>query len=124
MSVSVFEANERSTVIYSCSLKDESGAAIEPASLYAISLTLYSMDSATEAIVNSRNNVDVKNVNGGTISSGGVFSYEFTSDDNQILESWRHEERHRAIFTYEWNAGARQDNKEVILVVRNKSKVT
>src|SRR5262245_35761022 len=92
-----FYVNEKTTALYTATLKDELSVAIPVASVSTIPLTLY--DRTTGTIINSRDHVDGKNANGVTIDSGGNLAWTMVPADNAIIGYWDVEE-HVALF--EW----------------------
>lgn len=83
------------SAVFTCVLKDEAGAAIAASDLVTLTFTLYSIDSPTDAIINSREAVDILNANGGTVDENGNLTLRLTASDNQILDQVRPNEKHR-----------------------------
>lgn len=69
---------EQSSYVYSCDLETPAGDAVDPAQVSQIYLSL--RDIRTDAIINSRSGVTVKNAHGGTLTSG-LFSMQFDPED-------------------------------------------
>lgn len=69
---------ERTSAPYRASLTDADGVDVQPAQIDAIYLSL--RDVRSDAIVNSRDAVAVKDANGGTLSVG-AFEMQFDEDD-------------------------------------------
>ena len=90
--------NEKCTVTYTCQIKD--GASnLALASISTATLTLYSLDSSTLAVINSRDAQNVKNTNNVTISSSGLLTWAVQPNDTIIANTTLSIERHRALFT-------------------------
>lgn len=81
MSIDRYDAGETGKM--SGVFKDSDGVTIPGTSISAITLTL--TDSATGAVVNSRSAQDVKGVNNGDLTSGGVFTWAIQPGDTTPL---------------------------------------
>src|SRR5262245_10271429 len=115
-----FYVNEKTTALYTATLKDELDAGIPVDSLATITLTLY--DRATGTIINSRDHVDAKNLNGVAIDSSGNLAWTMAPADNAIVGSYELEE-HIALF--EWTfASGKAGKHERPIYVRNLGKVS
>ena len=101
-------------------LKDENDNGIDTANVSALTVTLY--DDVTEAIINSRDHLNILNVNGGSVDSQGNFSWLMSPSDNPILNDSLGTELHHALieFTY---TGGKQGKKVVDIGVVNLVKV-
>lgn len=104
---------EGATAVLTGYLTDESGADLALAELQTLTLTL--TDQASGNILNSRNAVDVKNANGGTVQEVSAdvdgnsfvppatrlrFRQVFSTTDNVILGADRSIESHAALFAW------------------------
>lgn len=70
---------EGTTALYTCTLTDPSGAAINPVAVSAITATL--IDQRTGTVINSRSAQSVLNTNGGTLAAGAVFTLVLSAAD-------------------------------------------
>ena len=82
---------------------DEDGVGIPAASLTSLTVTLY--NKRDEAVINSRTDLDILNVNGGIVGVDGVGSWLMTPDDNPILVTNSKWEHHIALFEWAWGSG-------------------
>ena len=76
--------------------------------------TLYELSSGT--VINSRDQQNVLNVNGGTCNSG-VFVLFLGASDNVILNSGRLSENHRLFLEWTYNNGTRNGNAYIDVTV-------
>lgn len=113
-----FCVKEAATAIYAATITDQDGAPLGGLDLFALTLTLY--DQKTQAIINDRDEQDVLNVNGVTIDSGGLLTWEITPADNAFVGT-KADEIHVALFRYYWNGGDRAHWHEVWLKVQNQA---
>jgi hypothetical protein len=84
---------------------DEDGVGIPAASLTSLTVTLY--NKRDEAIINSVDDIDILNANGGVVDVNGVGSWLMAPADNPILVTtsragWEH---HIALFEWAWGSG-------------------
>lgn len=105
-------------------LLDEVGVAIPLAAIQTATLTIYARDEANQPIVNSVDDMDIKNVNQGTIhSTSGAFTLLLRSLDNSIINAANDLEWHRLLI--EIGYGSTKALKyEIEFPVRNLNKVT
>lgn len=123
MSVTLGPVNERSTARYTTDpLTDEDGAVVAGSILSSATLTLY--DQRTGAILNSRNQQNVNQANGVSISDAGVVSWLLVPADNAIVNTKLPQEVHVAVFDFRWDAGTSRAVHEVKILVNNIGKVT
>lgn len=123
MSVTLGTVNERSTARYTTDpLTDEDGAVVAGSILSSATLTLY--DQRTGAILNSRNQQNVNQANGVSISDAGVVSWLLVPADNAIVNTKLPQEVHVAVFDFRWDAGTSRAVHEVKILVNNIGKVT
>ena len=99
--------NERSSFLYTGKVVDESGNPIAGSELDSLTLTLY--NEADKAIINSRDDQDILNANGVTVSAEGVLSWPASSADNPIVGDVGIglREHHIAQFEWTWGSGRR-----------------
>jgi len=106
MAIKVFTVKEKTTSKYTATLKDEDGTAIALASLTTLTLTLYDISSTSRTIINSRNAQNVLNANNVTVhATSGLLTWEMQAADNEIQDSNKKIERHRALFKFSWSGG-------------------
>lgn len=90
---------------------------VPAADLSAILFKLY--EKSTLAIINSRNGVDVKNANGGSMHvTSGLFTMTLDPADFACMTA-NDEETHVARFVVQWSAGNKQRPVEFLFPVRN-----
>lgn len=120
----VFDVDQDCTHRYTATIKDETGAAIAAASLTTLTLTLFDLN--TNTIINSRSAQNCLNANGVTVDSSGNLVWTGvggSGGDNQILNASRNGERHRALFQFTWNTGAKYGTHEFDINVRKVANV-
>lgn len=108
--------NEGASALYTATLTDETGAAIDGTALTSLTLTVYNVD--TGAIINSRSAQNVKNLNGVTITALGALTWTLAPADNVILGTGPYERR-AALFVATWASGAKACPHVVQWTVRN-----
>ncbi len=112
---------EGSTGTYEATLKDEDGVAIQLASLTSLTLSLYDVDS--RQIINERDNQDALNANNVTVhATSGLLTWSVQAADHAVVGT-RRLERHRAVFEYRWNSGAKRDWHAVEFLVEAEPEV-
>ncbi len=115
---------EKTTLRFTATLLDETGAAIPAAGLSALTLTLYNRDSATQEIVNSVSAADILNTGRGTVhATSGLLTVTLQPDDNAIVDTTKDLEWHRALISGTYG-GTKAFKQEIEWQVRNLSKVT
>jgi hypothetical protein len=106
--------NERTNHRYQVTLKDHAGQPVTLASLTALTLTLY--DVVTGGVINSRENQNIKNANGGTFGAGdGLLTMDFVAADTPIVNPALLFERHRARFDAVWNGGEAHWEEDIVV---------
>jgi len=120
---------EKSTCRITGALVDEAGAALGPAQLTALTLTLYALID-TLPIINTNTDKNIKNANQGTIDADGIFTLTLAPADNAIMSgadsletTGALNEWHRALIKWTWAGGAKAGMHEVDFKVRDVSKV-
>ncbi len=104
-------------------VKDEDGVAIAGSSLITLTVTLYNV--ADEAIINTRDDLDILGVNNGQVDSSGDGSWLMVAADNPVVDATKEFEDHIALFEYTYGTSPVRDGKdEVLLRVQNLTKVT
>lgn len=114
---------ENSTAKITATVVDENGVGLAAASLTTITLTLY-LKGTPATKINSRDDQDVKNTNGVTISSAGALVWTMEPDDNPIIDNSKSSEDHIALFEWTYNSGAKAGKHEVEVTVQNLANVT
>lgn len=120
----IFSVKEKSTVKYTATIKDETGAAIPAANLSSLVLTLWNMSDPLKAVINSRSAQNVLNANNVTVDSNGLVTWTMQPADNAIQITTNRVERHRALFVFTWASGAKQGAHEVDFDVLNIEKLS
>jgi hypothetical protein len=115
-------AKEKTTQKLTAVIKDETGAIIPGASLSTLTVTLY--DTATNAIINSRNNQSILGANGGSVDSSGNLAWIMDPADNVILNDALAQEIHVALLVWTYAAGAKRGEYEIALIVPNTVRVS
>lgn len=105
---------EGSTRKYVAQLLDMDGNAVQSGSVLSIKFSL--RDARSGNVLNSRHRVDVRNANGGTLTSAGVFSMVFNEADTVSVGGARYQKR-RALFEVTFTFGT--ENHEVYFYVQN-----
>ena len=117
--------NEKSSLIYTATLKDEDGVVIPLADITALTLSLYSLDDPARAAINSRSSQSILNVNGGTMhATSGLLTIILGPLDNVIVDSTLGQERHLAEVRWTFNGGNSVGSTTFMIVVSNLVKVT
>lgn len=119
-----YSTDEKSTVVYTATLKDENDLAISSADVSSLTLSLYSLDDPTRAVINSRSAQSILNINGGTLTVLGALTIVLSSLDNVMVDQTRDFERHQAEIRWVYNAGGRTGSTTFVVMVRNLNKVT
>ncbi len=112
-----FLVNEDSTAIYTATLSDETGP-IPGTDITSINVTLY--DEVSDDIINARD----KSTDNITVNSDGLLTWLLSAADNPILDDKFHEEKHRALFQFSWQGGARKNEHEVSIFVKNYRRIS
>jgi hypothetical protein len=126
MPIRTFKASEaipeQSDAEYTCTFHDAGpdAEAIVAASILTITATL--SDVATGAIINNREDQDVLNANGGTLTSPGVFTLRLVGEVDNIIHtaSPSSTEKHRLTLKVTYQRPGPEDgflNHEVIFYV-------
>lgn len=92
--------NENSSSFYVATVKDENGIFIPVAQLITMTMTLFLRDTETNAVINSRTDIDIKS----KVSTLGVLTLEFTPNDNAIIDSTLTKEWRECEFTFTFGA--------------------
>lgn len=109
---------ERVSSVLTATIKDNTGTPIPGASLETLTVTLYEV--LTGSIINGRNDTNILGANGGSVSVGGVLTWNMDAADNQILSATSPpvtDERHVALIEFTFNGGRRGKHEALILVV-------
>jgi hypothetical protein len=108
---------QRDTIILTAVLRDEFGIGIPGPNLDTAELTLYNEVDPYD-IINARDGVDIT----ANIDAAGVFSFELSPDDMDIVDEDELTEKHRALIEWTYDGGKR-GSAEVQILVRNVLKV-
>ncbi len=116
---------EKTTLRFTATLVDETGAAIPSSGVSALTLTLYNRDSAAKEIINSVTAVNILNTGRGTLhATSGLLTVTLEPLDNAIVDSASDLEWHRALIEGTYAAGAKAFKHEIDWQVRNLNKVS
>ena len=88
---------------YQVQFVDEDGTAISEGAILTIVMTLY--NEADGAIINSRNAIDVKDANIGTLAPDGTLTLDFTPDDMPIIDTDCEVEYHIVLLKFTYSDG-------------------
>ena len=116
---------EKSTGRYTATLTDELGVVIPLSSMTTLKLSLY--DVRTGTALNSRTLQDVLNANNVTYhATSGLLTWSVQPADHAIVSARTDltVERHRAVFDFTWNSGAKRDWHAVEFEVEADPKVS
>jgi hypothetical protein len=114
--------NEKTSALYTATLKDETGALIDGTTLNSATITAY--DVATGTAIGARTAQNCLNTNGVAISSVGILTWTMTPADNAIAGTAAMEYK-AATFTLGWGgASIKSCTHEMTWVVNNLLKVT
>lgn len=110
--------------IITMTLLDETGAPVPLAVISTATLTIYARDEAGQPIINTVDDVDIKNVGRGTIhATSGLLTLTLDSADNSIQNSANDLEWHRLLIEVGYN-GTKFLKYEIDVPVRNLYKVS
>jgi len=115
---------EQTTVRITGTLVDETGAAVPSAALTTLTLTIYARDHATQAIVNSVDDVNILNSGRGTVhATSGLLTLLLDPADQTIIDATLDQEWHRALIEGTYSA-TKKLKYEIDFPVRNLNKIT
>ena len=116
---------EKSTLRFTATLVDETGAAIPSSGVSTLTLTIYNRDSATKEILNSVSAVNILNVGRGTLhATSGLLTVTLDPLDNAVIDSASDLEWHRALIEGIYAGGVKAFKHEIDWQVRNLNKVS
>ncbi len=105
---------EGSSRRYQAQLLDADGVEVQAGTVTSIRFSL--RDASTNAIVNNRDRVEVRNSNGGTLTASGVFALTLGGGDTISIGTSKMQKR-RALFEVTFLAGV--ENHEVTFYIEN-----
>lgn len=76
------------------------GVALEEGNLESLTVTL--LNKSDNSVINSRNEQNIINANGGTIDEEGNFTFTLSASDNILLDESARTEEHILIFKFSW----------------------
>lgn len=112
------EIAEGSTPVFSFQILDADGDGFKPETL---TVTLY--DYRDKSIINSRDHVDILDVNGGSVDAEGNVIWELEEGDTPIVHSDSNLETHEALFEWSWDSGNSKQKHVIQHAVINLTKV-
>lgn len=95
------DVRENSSSVINFVLKQADESPLPKASLLTLKLKLYNV--ATGAVINSRDNVDILDVNGGTVNADGTGTLSLAAADNPVNDASLapgHVEEHAAVIKF------------------------
>lgn len=116
------EVGEQVTALITGVIADAAGAALGASAITTLTLTLY--EKRTGSILNSRNAVNIKNANGGTVDSSGNLALTLDPADNALLTQAVAHETHVALIRWTYNVGAAAGWAQIEFAVHNQPKIT
>lgn len=117
--------DEKASLTYTATLKDEDDVVLPLADITALTMSLYSLDDPLRATINSRAAQSILNVNGGTMhATSGLLTIALSSLDNVIVDTSLAQERHLAEVRWTYNGGNSIGSTTFMVVVKNLTKVT
>lgn len=120
--MSTFSCIERTSASYTATLKDALEVALPLTSINTVTLTLTNVD--TGAVINNRNEQDVKNGNNVTIhATSGLLTWSIQPADNVMVTAGNEHELHRAVFVIVYSTTQKVVH-ELYLLVENITGVT
>jgi hypothetical protein len=110
---------ERATVRLTTTLRDLDEQPLLLSAIDTVTLTLY--NDRTGEIVNGRLRDDIKNSNGGTVSSGGGLTLRLDPEDTVIIDDEKASELRVAQILWTWTEDSveHQGTAEIAFIVRN-----
>lgn len=116
------EVAEGVTVRLTGRIVDAAGAGISASALDTLRLTLY--EQRTGAILNGRDQADILNTGGGTVSSAGDLVLVLSPADTALVHQSAAVETHVAYLEWTYNSGADRGRAVIEYPVRNLRKAT
>lgn len=113
---------EATTALLALQLTDETDAPLTLGEIAAVTLTLY--EKRSRAILNGRDEQDIKNTNGGIVDGDGSLGVTLSLDDNRLTSQSHLSEYHVALIEWTWEGGDKAGSKEVTFRVVNLAKVS
>jgi hypothetical protein len=113
---------ERTTRFISAQLVDQNENPISGGSLQTLTLTLYNVD-ATNTIINSVNDVNILNIDRGTVDGNGNVVIELQPADNQLIDTTKTREIHRALIEWTYGGTGKTGRHIIEFVVANMTRV-
>ena len=113
--------NERTSAQDTATLTDHAGVTIVGSLLETLTLTLY--DEATGIILNNRNQQNVLQTNGVTVSEAGRLTCILAPADNAIIGGTAGHERHVMLFHADGSIGQRELYHRAVIFVRRLDRV-
>jgi hypothetical protein len=115
------EIDERTTPIYTATIKDAEGMPIPLAQITTLTLTLF--DNATGSIINGRSNQDILNTNGVVVEgTSGKLTWTMSELDTTIGNTASFYESRIGQFVWTYGGGKRGSH-EILFTIRNLEKI-
>lgn len=120
-----FEIKEKTTAIYTATLKDENKVVIPLVDLTTLTLTLYNEEDVALSVVNGRSGQSILNENGGVFhDSSGLLTLTLGVGDTAMVDSTKDRERHRLQIDFTYSVGAKAGRHECVLLILGAPKVS
>lgn len=119
----VNEILEKTSPKITATIQDEDDVGIPAASLDTLTLTLFNFDDTAKTIINSRTAQDVLNANNVTVDGSGNLVWSVQALDTIIVGTAAYE-RHRAVFGWTYNSGAKNGKHIIDMTIKNLIKTT
>lgn len=119
--------NEKTTVRFTGTLVDDSGAPVALTDVSTLTLVLYCPFAPDQDVIRGDPTpVDIKNINGGTFgATDGAFTLTLTPADNAIVDANNDIEWHRALIQWTYSSlGSKSGKQEIDFQVKNLSLVS
>jgi len=114
---------ERSPVLITLQLTDQADAPLAKVQLETVTLTLYDKRVPGE-FINERDEQNVLDANGGTVSTDGVLTLVLGEDDQVLTSQGHRKEDHVVLLKWTWIAGPGPGIKEITYPLINQVQVT
>jgi len=115
--------NERTSAVFTTVFKRLGAKPLLPLSIDSLTMTLFAKDLPGKPVINSRQDQNILNANGGVLQLDGCFRLLLGVADNIVMNSALSAEIHRMSFKWTYLNSTRTGRKEVDFTLRNLSKL-
>ena len=116
------EIFEGTTPEITANLQDENGDAVAGSNLTTLTLTLFSRNDLSYPIINTREDQNVLNVNDVTVDEAGLVTWSTQPEDTIVYDSNLKLEKHRAVFEWTYDSGAKNGKHIIDMTIKNLAK--